>query len=87
MLKFHEQTLDTTTRGFNRGSFPWELDMDVIKMFHAPWMGLKALTIVVVGKQHHKALDISWGREALYSSPKKSFLGSSTIDVPSNLNI
>lgn len=50
MLNFYEQTLDTITRALDKGSFLYELDMFSIKMFHAPWMGIEVLTIVMVGK-------------------------------------
>jgi hypothetical protein len=32
-------------------------------MFHIEWMGLEALTIVMVGKHHPQELAIDWGRE------------------------
>ena len=51
--------------------------MSSIKMFHAPWMGIEALTIVVVGKQHPKAIEISlWRYKTPLRLPKQIPLGS-----------
>ena len=40
--------------------------MSSIQMFHAPWMGIEALTTVVVGEQHPTANEISLWR---YTTP------------------
>jgi hypothetical protein len=58
--------------------------MGSINMFHTQWMGLKALTIVIIGKQHPRDLVIGWGRETSSLSPKHSFSGSSVMNMSSN---
>ena len=55
--------------------------MSAINMFHALWLGLDSLTIVMVGKQHHWALDIGWQRKKTTLGPKHNVSGPSTINT------
>jgi len=61
--------------------------MGSIRMLHASQMGLEALCIFMVGKNHPRVLEIGWERQTRASGPKPCFLVSSTMNTSSNHNI